>query len=97
MIENRIGEACDAIRDGWYSNCTQAAKVYEVSVLKTVEWRSFKDYTSSHEQCTYGGPRGCDSQVQQAFGQDEHVCLTQDDCGRCKLSYSFWKSCGGSR
>ena len=29
-IEDHIGEACDAIRDGWYSNCTQAANVYEV-------------------------------------------------------------------
>ncbi len=31
-IEERISEACDAIHDGWYLNCTQAATVYQVPV-----------------------------------------------------------------
>ena len=29
-IEERISEACDAIHDGWYTNCVQAANAYEV-------------------------------------------------------------------
>ena len=29
-IEARFSEACDAIHDGWYTNCVQAASVYEV-------------------------------------------------------------------
>ncbi len=33
-IEDRIFEACDAIHDGWYSNYTQVAKVYEVPLRR---------------------------------------------------------------
>ena len=33
-IEDRISEAYDAIHDGWYSNCTQVAKVYEVPLRR---------------------------------------------------------------
>ncbi len=28
-IEGRISEACDAIHDGWYTNCVEAASAYE--------------------------------------------------------------------
>ncbi len=38
VIEERIHEICDAIYDGWYSNCTQAATVYQVSVWR-LKWR----------------------------------------------------------
>ena len=31
-IEARISEACDAIHDGWYTNCTQAASAYNVPI-----------------------------------------------------------------
>lgn len=29
-IEARTTDACDSIYDGWYTNCTQAAKAYNV-------------------------------------------------------------------
>ena len=33
-IEARISEACDSIHNGWYTNCTQAASAYEVSIRR---------------------------------------------------------------
>ena len=33
-IEARISEACDAIHDGWYTNCTQAASAYDVPIRR---------------------------------------------------------------
>ena len=33
-IEEQISEACDAIHDGWYLNCTQAATVYQILVRR---------------------------------------------------------------
>ena len=33
-IEERISEACDAIHDGWYTNCVQAANAYEVPLRR---------------------------------------------------------------
>lgn len=33
-IEARINKACDAIYDGWYINCVQAANVYEVLLCR---------------------------------------------------------------
>ena len=33
-IEAKISEACDAIHDGWYSNCVQAASAYEVPLCR---------------------------------------------------------------
>ena len=33
-IEARINEACDAIHDGWYTNCVQAASAYDVPLRR---------------------------------------------------------------
>ena len=33
-IEARISETCDAIHDGWCTNCVQAASVYEVPLRR---------------------------------------------------------------
>ncbi len=33
-IEDRIREACDAIHDDLYSNCTHSAKVYKVPLRR---------------------------------------------------------------
>ncbi len=33
-IEGRISGACDAIHDGWYTNCVQAASTYEVPLRR---------------------------------------------------------------
>ena len=33
-VEARISEACDAIHDGWYTNCVQAASAYEVPLRR---------------------------------------------------------------
>ena len=33
-IEARINEACDAIQDGWYTNCVQAASAYNVPLRR---------------------------------------------------------------
>ncbi len=33
-IEARISEVCDAIHDGWYTNCVQATNVYEIPLCQ---------------------------------------------------------------
>ncbi len=33
-IEGQISEACDAIHNGWYTNCVQAASAYEVPLRR---------------------------------------------------------------
>ena len=75
-IEARISEACDAIHDGWYSNCTQAATAYEVPIRRLrrrVEWKRVKKYTSIYQQSSYRRAGRCNSRVYRQARQDQNV------------------------
>lgn len=43
-FEARTSEACDAIYDGWYTNCTQAASAYEVPIRRLQTGQKVHEY-----------------------------------------------------
>ncbi len=78
MIEEQISEACDAIHDGWYSNCTQAATVYGYQVPVRRLQRQWNESTSKNTQASTNA-------ICEYIDRLDKIFSTLDDCRSCKL------------
>ena len=83
-IEARISEACDAIHDGWCTNCVQAASAYEVPLRRLrTRWNGGASKSTkvlTEEQ---------DGAIREHIDRLDKIDMLADDCGSFKLPHSF--------
>ncbi len=80
-IEARIREDCDAIHDGWYTNCTQAARAYDVPIRRLQrQWNGIAS-KSTRASTNKAPTKGQEGAIREYIGRLDRINI----CARPKM------------